>query len=289
MVCYKHCWWQWQRHPCCNMLACVLVVVVCDVRICEVRSSLMRRTFETAISTRPRRSTASSLRFIGRRADDGDGRVLEQHAVTGVVPLGIVCVECVLAADLLPRVAPTGAPPPSGPHRLYPRLLSGRTSTPRAPANLCTPTKGARESTDVHSPTASSSGSTTAPATEAEPASDGVRGFDRFGVTCASLVSAPWLPASDGVLGFDRFGVTCASSVSAPWLEAELQRRATGRLRLRLLGRSGQGNFSPEDAQCSARANCAATSASIAPVPPRPSRRHAPRRTVKKARARESP
>ena len=110
MVCYKHCWWQWQRQPCCNMLACVLVVVVCDVLICEVRSSLMRRTFETAISTRPRRSTASSLRCIGRRADASDGRVLEQHAVTGVVPLGIVCVECVLAADLLPRVVPTGVP-----------------------------------------------------------------------------------------------------------------------------------------------------------------------------------
>ena len=31
VVCYKHCWWQWQRQPCCNMLACVLVVVVCDV------------------------------------------------------------------------------------------------------------------------------------------------------------------------------------------------------------------------------------------------------------------
>ena len=110
MVCYKHCWWQWQRQPCCNMLACVLVVVVCVALICEGRSSSMRRTFETAISTRPRRSTASSLRFIGRRADDGDVRVLELHAVTGLVPLGIVCVDCVLTADLLPRVVPTGVP-----------------------------------------------------------------------------------------------------------------------------------------------------------------------------------
>ena len=65
---------------------------------------------QTAISTRPRRSTASSLRFIGRRADDGDVRVLELHAVTGLVPLGIVCVDCVLTADLLPRVVPTGVP-----------------------------------------------------------------------------------------------------------------------------------------------------------------------------------
>ena len=92
------------------MLACVLEVVVCDVLICEVRSSLMRRTFETAISIRLRRSTASSLRFIGRRADDGEGRVLKQHAVTGVVALVIVCVDCVPAADLLPRVVPTGVP-----------------------------------------------------------------------------------------------------------------------------------------------------------------------------------
>ena len=66
--------------------------------------------YQTAISTRPRRSTASFLRFIGRRADDGDVRVLELHAVTGLVPLGIVCVDCVLTADLLPRVVPTGVP-----------------------------------------------------------------------------------------------------------------------------------------------------------------------------------
>ena len=31
VVCYKYCWLQWQRQPCCNMSACVLVVVLCDV------------------------------------------------------------------------------------------------------------------------------------------------------------------------------------------------------------------------------------------------------------------
>ena len=146
---------------------------------------------------------------------------------------------------MLLRVVPTGASLPPAPNRSQSALVD-----PAGARKFVHTLVRARTHSDVHSPAASFSGSATTSATEAEP-------------------------TSDGVLGFDRLGVTCASSVSVPWLEEESIRRATGLLprRLRLRGRGGVGSFSPQDAQCSARANCCATSTVVACVSPRPSRR----------------